>query len=120
MQTGFVDGQFQDLFSSWRERNFTDAHRPHGGGYRIFNSFLDPIKIKIHAPQHVRSNAFTLPDHPQQQMFGPDVIVLQTSGLVTGQEKYFTDSLGKTVVHSDAPPFAVIPVAVADGTPDTV
>jgi hypothetical protein len=39
-------------------------------------------------------------------MFGADVVVLQASGLVSGEKKDLTDSLGKAVVHAVAPPFA--------------
>ena len=79
---------------------------PMGAVTESSTAFWIRSKSMFRPPQDVGGHALALADDAQQQMFGADVVVLQASGLVAGQEQDLADSLGKAVVHAVAPPFA--------------
>ncbi len=79
---------------------------PMGAVDRVLDGLLQPVEVDVQAPQDVGGHALALADHAQQQVLGPDVVVLQPAGLVPGQEQHLAHSLGESVVHAVAPPFA--------------
>jgi hypothetical protein len=100
VEAGLVDRQLEYLLGPGREGHLADADRPHGRRHRVLDGLLDPVELEIQAPQHVGGHAFALADDAEQEMFGPDVVMLEPARFVPGQEQDLAHSLGKTVVHA--------------------
>ena len=102
----FVDRELDDLLGAWRQ---TDV-----AGDRAIATTDDELDRAAHLVQldakiaeHLGGNAFTFADEPEQQVLGPDVVVVKALRLLLRKLQDFSRSLGKfveAICHGGASP----------------
>jgi hypothetical protein len=60
---------------------------------------VDLLEIHVEVGQHRGGHTFTLADEPEQQVLGPDVIVLQANGFLASHREDLPHPVGEVVVH---------------------
>ena len=102
----FVDRELDDLLGAWRQTDIA--------GDRAVASTDDELDRAAHLVQldakiaeDLGGNAFTFSDEPEQQVLGPDVVVVKALRLLLRKLQDFSRSLGKfveAISHGGASP----------------
>ena len=99
VHAGLVDRELQHALGSGRERNLADGQRPALGRDHVLHRLLDLVEVDPETLQGLRGDSFALTNDAEQEMLGPDVVVLHPAGLVAGQEEHLANPFREAVVH---------------------
>ena len=96
---GLGHGELQHLLGSRRVGQLTHRRPGLTLAHLLFGALLNLVQIDVQVQQHGRRDAFSLTDQPQQDVLGPDIVVLQANGLLSGHRQNLTDTICEIVIH---------------------
>ena len=102
-RAGFVDGELEHLLRAGREGELADGDDVRRGLDELLDFEADFFKIHLEVFEHVGRNARAFLDEAEQDVFGADVIVVETLGLLPGEAHDFTGAIGEAVKHGGIP-----------------
>ena len=92
----FVDGELDDALGARRQADFTHD-RPIAAADDELHGGADLGQLDVHVLKDARGDALTLPHQAEQQVFGPDVVVVEALRLVLGKRQYFARAIRELV-----------------------
>ena len=95
---GLLAGQREHFFDSRGVRDVADHLGLRSAADLLFDLHAHGLHVETHLLQHVHGNSLAELDQSEQQMLGPDVIVIETIGLFPGQGQHLLRS-GSEIVH---------------------
>ncbi len=101
---GLVDGQLDHPLGAWREADLADH-----GALATTDDELDRLphlgELDVHVLQDARGDPLALADESEQQMLGPDVVVVEALRFILGQGQDLACPIGELVetVHKPRP-----------------
>ena len=95
----FLPGKSQDFFYPRRVGNVADHFRLRTGPDLLFHFHADGLEIEPHLLQDVDGNALPELDQAEQQMLGPDVIVIEPIGFLSRKLQNLLGARGK-IIHA--------------------
>ena len=81
-----VDGQLDDLLGAGRQADLADD-RPIAAADDELDRGADLGQLDVHVLEHARGDALALAHEPEQQVLGPDVVVVEALRLVLSQRQ---------------------------------
>src|SRR5579883_486453 len=102
--SGFVHGQLDDLLSARGQADLADNHAVAAADDELDRA-ADLVQLDAEVAQHLGRDTLALTDEAQQQVLGPDVVVVEALSFFLGEHQHLTGALGKFVetvrfVHS--------------------
>ena len=93
---GFVDCQFDDALGARSKSNLADD-RPVAAADDELDGRADLGQLDIHVLEDPRGDAFALSDESQEQVFRPDVVVVEPLGFVLRERQDFAGAIRELV-----------------------
>ncbi len=99
----FLDGVLDDLLGPRRLGQL--AHRDHVGAAldELLDLEPDLAQIDVEVLEHVGADARAFLDQAEQDVLGPDVLVVEPLGLLVGQGHDLSRSIGEPFKHRSSP-----------------
>src|SRR5690606_18182173 len=90
--------QLEDLLGAGRERDVTRRRRP-----ALADDLLDLLAHRLERDaerlERLGRNSLTLVDEAEEDVLGPDVVVVEEASLLLGQHDHPTGPVGETFEH---------------------
>ena len=96
-------GKLQDLLGPWGERRRPGGGRP-GRPDRLLHLFTHSFQTDAQRFQRLGCHALTLVDEAEQDVLGPDEVVVQQARFFLGQHQHSSGSVGKAFKQRCQPP----------------
>ena len=91
-----VDGELDDALGARREADFADD-RPIAATDDELDRGPHLRELDVHVLEHARRDALTLAHQAEQQVLGPDVVVVEALGLILGKGEDLSRPVGELV-----------------------
>ncbi len=92
----FVDGKLQHFLSPWGQTDFA-RREVLSATHDTLDGLTSPLEIDAQACKHFTGHAFPLAEQAQQEMFSPDVVMLEALRLFLSKTHHMPGSLGEPV-----------------------
>ena len=96
---GLLAGQREHFFDSRRVRNVADHLGLRSAADLLFDFHAHGLHVETHLLQHVHGNSLAELDQAEEQVLGPDIIMVEAVGLFPGQGQHLLRSGSKVVHH---------------------
>ncbi len=93
-----AEGELQNLLRARRERDLAGGHL-FARSDDADDLSTDAVDGDLQRLEHACGQAFLLAEQPEQDVLGPDVVVLERSRFFLGQHNYLAGSLCKSLEH---------------------
>ena len=91
-----VDGQLDDLLGARRQADLADDRAVAAADDELDRG-ADLVQLDVHVLEHARRDALALAHEAEQQVLGPDVVVVEALGLILGKGEDLARPLGELV-----------------------
>ena len=85
VELGLEVGDLQDLLGLLRQRDVADRQRPAGGPDRVLDRLLQLVQVHAEVAEDLHGDPFSLPDHTEEEMLRPDVVVPEPESLLAAE-----------------------------------
>src|SRR5439155_7125099 len=97
--TGFEERELEDLLRARRERDVSGRWGPSASD-DLLDLHPDRSQRDLESFERPSADAFALGDHPEQEVLGPDVVVVQESCLPLGEHDHAARTLREPFEHA--------------------
>src|SRR5260370_18572891 len=94
--TSFVNCEFNHFFGAWGKSDFSKNNAVSAANNKL-NSVSYLVQFYPEITQYFGSNPFSLAYKPQQEVFGTDIIMLESLCFLLSKAQYFPCPLGELI-----------------------
>ena len=99
---GFPQRELQDLLGPWCERDGAGRRRA-APADDVLHLLADGLQRDAHGLQRLGGEPLALGEQPQEEVLGPDVVVVEAAGFVLGQHHDPPGPIGEALEHLGLP-----------------
>src|SRR5713226_4314838 len=110
----YINSELNHLFGAWSQTNLAQDDTISTPNNK-FNGAPNLVQLDTEVPQHLSSDTLAFAHKTEQQVFCPDVVVLEALGLFLSETQDFPCSLCKLVKPISIVHLFVAPLSVAEG-----